>query len=285
MEGIVFAGSRCVCTTHASGYVANSRSSVIRCPGVFNSQVRGGAPCCSTWRMRRWKSNMRSESGMPAACDTIVQCGPQKQGSVSVTHSTGRSLRSSWIAANSGCTSAQSSCSHSLHAGRASAPLRRHRMQRLVGERTAQRRVEPEQLEQDRGARARRARDDDGRHDALALDRRLSIDRLPEHQPSPQRAQQLLLGEEPPDHVQRRGVERARERLEAPAPAGVAERALRLADLAHGLLEQRPRVDRHQLARALDAAAHRLAHRVQAPHPVGAGVALGHALHRHVVLL
>ena len=52
------------------------------------------------------------------SCATIIQCVPAKDGMVSVTHSTGRSERSSWIAANSGCTSAHSSCSHSLHAWR-----------------------------------------------------------------------------------------------------------------------------------------------------------------------
>ena len=72
----------------------------------------------------------RREAG---SCATIGQCGPQKHGTVSVTHSTGRSERSSWIAANSGCTSAHSSCSHSLHARRSphSPASARQRMQRL----------------------------------------------------------------------------------------------------------------------------------------------------------
>ena len=62
-----------------------------------------------------------SAAQSPASASTIDQWFPAKDGTQMVMHSTGRSDRSSWMAANSGWTSAQNSCSASVMANRAAA--------------------------------------------------------------------------------------------------------------------------------------------------------------------
>ena len=80
----------------------------------------------------------------------------------------------------SGWMSAQNSCSHSESSRRRSTDAhRRERIQRFVRDRRAELRVEREQFEQDRRARARRADDEQRRGDGWRGDRRRRLSTRP----------------------------------------------------------------------------------------------------------
>ena len=150
----------------------------------------------------------------------------------------------------------------------------RDRVQHVAPDRAAQGRIQPEQLEQDRGSGARRTGHDDGRVDPLLLDRRGLRDRAIQQQPRAQGAQQLLPRHESPDHMHRRAVDGGDQLLEPRRPSRVAKvTGRRLAQVGDGRRHQLVGVDRHDVA---GAPAHAVGHQVQAADPVGSLVALGH---------
>ena len=96
------------------------------------------------------------------------------------------------------------------------------RVDPLRSEGGARIRVEGQELEEDRRARARRPRDDEGRCDGLVRDGRVRVARVRDEEPRAQAAQELLSG-----HQATEGVELARrldlrhDRVEAAAPVAV----------------------------------------------------------------
>ncbi len=91
---------------------------MVRYPGVFSSHRLGSRPRCTVWSTARWKARSAATSGAqePRSASSMGQWLPAKEGTPMVMHSTGRSARSSWMEANSGWTSAHSSCSASVMA-------------------------------------------------------------------------------------------------------------------------------------------------------------------------
>ncbi len=149
----------------------------------------------------------------------------------------------------------------------------RDRVQGLAGERRPQARVEPQQLVEDRGPRAGGSGHDDGGLDLLFLDAGIRVEGSRQEQPRPERPQELLAGDQPADHVEAEAAEKLGEGSEAIAPLGITQvRVLAGAEGSGRQLEQLVCVERnHALG-----ATHRLAHQVEAPHPVGALVTRGH---------
>ena len=150
----------------------------------------------------------------------------------------------------------------------------RHRVQCLGADRGSQVGMQPQQLEQDRGARAGGAGDHQRGAHGLSGDLRGRVNGCGEQQPGAQRAQQLLLGHQPAEHVHRRGVQVGGQRLEALLPVGVAQVAGRhAAERGLGQLQQLAGVYGHQV---LGAPPDRVTHEDDAPHPVRPGVPLRH---------
>ncbi len=134
--------------------------------------------------------------------------------------------------------------------------------------------MQPEKLEQDRSARAGRAGDHHRRGHGLGGDLRRRVDGGGEQQASAQRAQQFLLGHQPAQQMHGRAVQLGRQGLEALLPVGIAQIAGRhAANCCGGKLQQLTGVDGHQVP---GAPPDRVAHEVDAPHPVRPGVALPH---------
>ena len=254
----------------------------MRWPGVFRSQVRPGTPCCITWRMRRWKAYISPDvQSRSRRAPTIDQCGPQKHGMVSVTHSTGRSERSSWMAANSGCTSAQSSCSHSLHARRSPGS---------PGARAGS------GCSASHAAGARSAGSSESSSKRIVVPERAG----PVTMIGATTCSAAIFGLASHAALSRRRVRSERSSswrvmsrpttCSGDASAAVASCSKRACHCGSPrsprgatpatllrLRQQVRRIDRHEPARV---AADRAGHRVEAPHPVRPSVALGHRLHR-----
>ena len=210
----------------------------------------------------------------------MLQWKPQKLPWVMVTHSTGRSERSSWRAWNSGWTSAQNSCSHSLStigSGKSGLPAASGRgtgcrASAAVGGRSpgsrassSNRMVVPERAGPVTitGAVTGRSVISGAASMAAVSSRRARSERS-----------SSLLGDEPADEVHGRGVDGGGEGFEAFLPAGVAEVAGgQAAEAGHGGVEQVAGVDGDEVA---GVAADGAGHEVDAPHPVGPDEPLGH---------
>ncbi len=157
---------------------------------------------------------------------------------------------------------------------------RGNRMQRVGRARAPQVGIEPEELEGDRRAGPGRARDEDRRLDRLARDARIRVPDARELEPGAQAAEELLPGHEPTDDGQRLGIEGLDQRAEAPLPVRIAEVAEGSpAEARTGLLEQGIGVERDHPPRTGLPAADRVAHRVDAPDPIGSRVPRGHRRH------
>ena len=127
---------------------------------------------------------------------------------------------------NSGCTSDQNSCSLSERRRRRRAVEHRvvglgQRVQRLPGERGPERRVEREQLEQDRGSGPRRPDDEQRRGDRLGRDARRRLPCLLQTQPRLEDAHHLAARHDAADDVQLRlAVDRVEQATIRLLPAG-----------------------------------------------------------------
>ena len=147
-------------------------------PGVFSSQRRGGRPCCTDCSTARWNARSAAMSGAqsPGSARTIAQWLPANDGDAdrdALDRQVGAQLVDGGelglhvgpqlllglghgVRAAASTAAGGAGCSTSVAIGRAQA------------------RVEAEQLEQDRRARAGRAGDDDRGLDHLVGDRRVA---------------------------------------------------------------------------------------------------------------